>query len=198
MVARARPSSSQSASQKASMSAGSAGCMAVVPQQPAFDIDEVTTALVIEAAQSSTRGHYPMAGYEQGIGIGPTRLPDGARRAANLAGNLAIGQQLAKRNGRNGLPNPALKGRALSSQGQIEHRPGGIQPCRNLGRRPRGQGKAPRPGGLGWQEFDTLDLGAVGGHTNGKSRGGDYGRIERLSSIACHPMNLHQAAGPSN
>jgi hypothetical protein len=167
----ASPSSSHSVSQKASISARSAGSAsaAFMRQQPALDVEQKTVPLAGKAAQPAARRQNAMAGNDHRKGIGSRRpgQPPAARCA--VPGDLAVAARLVRRDGRDLLPDTALKRCAGWAQGQDRKRTRRPPGRRELARRSAASALLRRDFGRRRQEGDALDFLLVAAHAEAEA-----------------------------
>jgi len=95
-----------------------------VREQPALDAGQKALRRVREAAQCATRPDDAMTGNHDRQRIGAAGRPDGARRGADAARHLSIGQRVADRDLLHHRPHRVLVGASAGSQRQIEAVPG--------------------------------------------------------------------------
>ena len=75
-----------------------------------------------EPVQATVRADDPVAGDDDGDGVGAAGRADGAGGAVELVGELAVAQGAAPRDGAHALPDPALEGAPRRRQRQLEGR----------------------------------------------------------------------------
>ena len=68
-----------------------------MPQQPALDLKQGARSLPRIPAEPAS-SDYPMAGNDDGKGIGAAGSSDGARSAAQAAGEASVGFGTSRRN----------------------------------------------------------------------------------------------------
>ena len=89
-------------------------------QQPAFDLEQETAALTVEAAEAAAGGDDAMTGDDQRVGVGAAGLADGTRRVFEPFCEFTVGVGTAGRDGGNCLPDTALEVCASRLERQAE------------------------------------------------------------------------------
>lgn len=88
-------------------------------KQPALEIQRCARCGMHETAEPLD-GNDPMAGNEDGQGVGAACLADRTRSRAKLAGQCAVGDRLARRDFHQSLPDAKLKRSASRLERQVE------------------------------------------------------------------------------
>lgn len=148
-------------------------------EEPALDMEQKSLSLTTEPSDSPAGGNHAVAGDDNRVGVGTAGPANGAWRALDRFGQLAVADRLAVRYGCNVLPHLALERCADWRQWQVEGHGWVVQISSQLAHSLLGQRCLRRLLRVGSQIVDADDLTVVTTQANTEARCRQNGLIER-------------------